>query len=371
MKIGIMTMQRVTNYGSYLQAHALKKTIENLSSASVEFVDYYTEPSLIKNTEVPVIRQKSIMNRILRMISPSYRRYRNEQRRMGRTFSEFCNAYDQVFLPTLGVGKEKNYTPELDVLVIGSDEVFNCTQQGELVGYSRQLFGKDNKAGRLISYAASFGTTTLDKLCQYKVKDEVAELLQGFDALSVRDKNSVQIIQQLCYVTPEKHIDPVLLYEFPEVNEIKIALKDYLVVYAYADRIKADEAEAIRKFAKEKGKRILTLGFWQPFADEYVLATPIEVLAYVKNAEYVVTDTFHGTVFSIKYQVPFVTIIRDSNREKLGDLLETFGLQDRQAVSIADIGEVLMKPLTIDIQERVESKRNEALEYLRRNVLRK
>ena len=146
MKIGIMTMQRVTNYGSYLQAHALKKTIENLSSASVEFVDYYTEPSLIKNTEVPVIRQKSIMNRILRMISPSYRRYRNEQRRMGRTFSEFCNAYDQVFLPTLGVGKEKNYTPELDVLVIGSDEVFNCTQQGELVGYSRQLFGKDNKA---------------------------------------------------------------------------------------------------------------------------------------------------------------------------------------------------------------------------------
>ena len=95
------------------------------------------------------------------------------------------------------------------------------------------------------------------------------------------------------------------------------------------------------------------------------------MLAYVKNAEYVVTDTFHGTVFSIKYQVPFVTIIRDSNREKLGDLLETFGLQDRQAVSIADIGEVLMKPLTIDIQERVESKRNEALEYLRRNVLRK
>lgn len=97
----------------------------------------------------------------------------------------------------LGVAGKMNYTPQLDYLVIGSDEVFNCVQKNRNVGYSPELFGEGNNAKRLISYAASFGNTTLEKLDKYKKKDEIASLLKKFDAISVRDSNSGKIVESL------------------------------------------------------------------------------------------------------------------------------------------------------------------------------
>jgi hypothetical protein len=118
-------------------------------------------------------------------------------------------------------------------------------------------------------------------------------------------------------------------------------MHDYMVVYAYAGRIKEEEAEEIRNFAKKYHKKILSLGFYQPFADEFVMASPIEALAYIKHADYVVTDTFHGTVFSIKYQVPFATIVRDSNHQKLKDLLSKFQLSTRSVDNMNMLEKVL------------------------------
>ena len=370
MRIGIMSMQRITNYGSFLQAYGLKQVIEELlgKEGTVEFVDYQPEAP-VAHTKESVSNRRCLLARVIHMMSPSYRKYRNDQLKIGSTFSEFCNAYQQNFLPMLGVSEKRNYCPELDILIIGSDEVFNCTQPEITVGYSRQLFGKDHNARKLISYAASFGSTTLEKLEKYLIKQELGELLGKFDALSVRDHNSCLIVDELCHRTPEKHIDPVLLYNFPEVDKIEVKLKDYLVVYAYADRIQGNEAAAIRKFAEQRQKKIITLGFWMPWADEYVLASPLEVLAYIKHADYVVTDTFHGTVFSIKYQIPFATIIRKSNQEKLSDLLDTFELQKRQVLDVEDIGKILEVVLPETVQKLITDKQCEARSYLQHELL--
>ena len=97
----------------------------------------------------------------------------------------------------LGIADEMNYNPTVDCLVIGSDEVFNCIQKNSNVGYSPELFGKNNHAKKLITYAASFGNTTLVKLEKYKKTDEVGALLNKFDAISVRDANSGAIVEQL------------------------------------------------------------------------------------------------------------------------------------------------------------------------------
>lgn len=78
----------------------------------------------------------------------------------------------------LGIDKKKRYRSKVDVLIIGSDEVFNCIQNNRDVGYSMELFGKSNRAKRLISYAASFGNATYDKLQQYGVCDELSYLLK-------------------------------------------------------------------------------------------------------------------------------------------------------------------------------------------------
>ena len=348
MKVGIMSMQRVVNYGSFLQAYGLRSVIEELGH-TVEFVDYLSEPSLVPEAQAPrVSRWVTRAKNLLRLTSSSYRQYRNMQIRMNNSFTEFYDAFQNEFLPVLGIGEQRNYCPKLDALVIGSDEVFNCTQPGSLVGYSLQLFGKDHHAKKLVSYAASFGSTTLEKLEHYHVADEIGMYLKGFDAVSVRDDNSAEIVSKLTGSIAEQHIDPVLLYDFPEVNGISVSLRDYMVVYAYAGRIQDAEATEIRRFAVKHNKKILSLGFYQPFCDEYILASPLEVLAYIKNADYVVTDTFHGSVFSIKYQVPFATIIRESNHQKLSDLLHRFRLDDRRVLHLSDLENTLCTPVDRD-----------------------
>lgn len=369
MKVGIMTMQRVENYGSFLQAYGLKKEIEKLGH-TVQFVDYEPEPSVVPDTEEKKRSSKnSRIFKALHMLSSSYRTYRKQQIKMNNTFQKFSTTYDEQFLRQLDITKEYNICPKLDVLVIGSDEVFNCTQRGNKVGFSRQLFGKDNNARKVISYAASFGSTIYEKLEEYHIAEEVGKMLSKFDSISVRDENSQKIVERLCDISPTCHIDPVLLYDFPEVEDISVPMEDYIVVYAYAGRINGKEAEIIRQFAKREGKKVLSLGFYQPFCDEYVLASPLEVLAYIKHADYVITDTFHGTVFSIKYQKKFGTIIRDSNQQKLEDLMKRFAVTKRKICELDCMREIVIAEIDKEkVKNNLWKNQEAGRAYLRENI---
>ena len=115
-------------------------------------------------------------------------------------------------------------------------------------------------------------------------------MLKEFDAISVRDKNSHDIIKTLTAIDPIDSIDPVLLYDFSnEVDNIDVDLSNYIVVYAYSERINKIEAEAIQAFAHSKGKKTLSIGVKQSFTDLYVNVDPFTLLAYIKNADYVIT----------------------------------------------------------------------------------
>lgn len=144
-----------------------------------------------------------------------------------------------------------NYNPTVDCLVIGSDEVFNCIQKNSNVGYSLELFGKNNHAKKLITYAASFGNTTLEKLEKYKKANEVGALLKKFDAISVRDANSGTIVEQLTGKEPVYNLDPVLTYDYmnccDKIPQVQTNEK-YLILYAYAGRISNDEADWIAAY---------------------------------------------------------------------------------------------------------------------------
>ncbi len=364
MNIGIMSMQRVINYGSYLQAYGLKSVLESMGH-QVQFVDYKTESSLVQDSSSLRVKHWNKAANALKMLSPRYRQWRRDQIRSNQTCTEFHNIFLSSYLPVLGVTEQRNERPELDALVIGSDEVFNCTQANDMVGYSRELFGADNRADKLISYAASFGSTTLEKLQKYGIQGEVAGYLSAFDGLSLRDQNSLNIVHTLCGIQGSYHIDPVLLYDFPEVESISVDLKDYIIVYAYAGRIQGEEAETIRKFAREKHKKLISLGYWQTFCDDYIPASPLEVLAYIRNADYVITDTFHGSVFSIKYQKKFGTIVRSSNRQKLLDLLNQFDLDSHQITQLEQLPAIVEQKIDQPhVLELIHQKQALAMQYL-------
>lgn len=370
-KVGIMSMQRIANYGSFLQAYALKQLIEK-TGHNVEFVDYHIGLPVVKdNTDNA--------NKYVRKIEKGFEAFRYKAP-LSHKFSyiQYKQSFNKKYLPLLDVTDEMNYNPELDCLVIGSDEVFNCIQKNSNVGYSPELFGKNNRSKKLITYAASFGNTTLEKLDKYEKREEIGNLLRRFDAISVRDTNSGSIVENLTGQTPVYHLDPVLTYDYihccDKIPELTVSEK-YIVLYAYSGRISDDEADWITAYAEKKKLKVYAIGGIQKCADKFIDCSPFEVFAYFKNAEEIITDTFHGSIFSVITHRLFTTLVRKSvgssygNEEKLLDLLKRLSLTDRMTIDIRDAEEINKCKIDYNVIEKLlVEQRNAAADYLRENI---
>ncbi|MBO5143531.1 MAG: polysaccharide pyruvyl transferase family protein [Clostridia bacterium] len=361
-RIGILSMQRIKNYGSFLQAYALKTMIEELGH-EVEFVDYRVGKPLIEEQNKG--GKLSKVTTILKGDAPLIQKiqYINHKRN-----------FSKKYFSKLNLTEYQNYTPELDVLVIGSDEVFNCIQKNKNVGYSLELFGKDNRAKKVITYAASFGNTTTNKLKSYKKYKEIGELLSKIDTISVRDKNSGNVVAELTDKDVVYNLDPVLVFNYPNREDLipTIDVKEkYMIVYAYNNRISKEESKWIKDYAKKNGLKVYAIGGAQSCADKFIDCSPFGVLAYFKNAECVITDTFHGSIFSIIMQKNFVTLVRKSvgneygNEEKLTDLLERVNLKDRMLYDIREMPNVILQNIDYEkVNKILNVERENTLKYL-------
>jgi len=349
--VGIMSMQRILNYGSSLQAYALRRLIEEADpNASVSYLDYRPGPILLKGEKSSDRRRSGLARAASKL-----REYSSVDARFVDKVAFFNHKrrYGNVYLPLIGVGAELAHQTDVDIQVIGSDEVFNCVQSNENVGYSRDLFGHGSRAGRVVSYAASFGNTTLAKIDTVGIRPEIASDLSRFSAISVRDENSRRLVEQLTSTSPPIHLDPTLVYDFtPSVPAARPDAPDkYIVAYGYSGRFQPSENAEIAQYARRIGARVIALGGLQSSADQYVDCDPFTLLAYFRDAAAVVTDTFHGTIFSVLSEVPFATIVRPSigneygNEEKLGYLLRVLGLEGRRVNPGDRIGDILDAPI--------------------------
>ena len=370
-KVGIMSMQRIANYGSFLQAYALKQLMEEVG-CNVEFVDYHVG--------APVITENAdSKNKVVRKIEKGLETFQYRAPLAHKlSFIRYKQSFAQKYMPLLGITDEMNYNPTVDCLVIGSDEVFNCIQKNSNVGYSPELFGKNNHAKKLITYAASFGNTTLIKLEKYKKANEVGALLKKFDAISVRDTNSGTIVEQLTGKEPVYNLDLVLNYDYmnccDKIPRVQTNEK-YLILYAYAGRISNDEADWIAAYAKKKNLKVYAIGGIQKCADRFVDCSPFEVLAYFRNAEEVITDTFHGSIFSVITHRPFATLIRKSvgnsygNEEKLSDLLNRLGLTERMTTKVEETEHINQQPIDYEkVDDVLQKQREIAKAYLCQSI---
>ncbi len=379
MKVGIMSMQRIINYGSFLQSYSLKKNLEFMG-ASVEMVDYHIENPLVfylqPKKEGGWKRIENRIKRILRNRLGYPHRLKNAIIDKNKERENSIHHYfKKDFLPLLGVTEEKNYNPELDLLVIGSDEVFNCLQPNPEVGYSKELFGYNNNAKKVISYAASFGNTMKEGLDKYGIYSEICDMIHKFDGISVRDGNSLKLVENMGCKDVSKNVDPVFLYDYEDETDIVVPETGYIVVYSYSFRMNQKESAAILRFAKRHNKKVICVEGHQPYIENYVALNPFEVLAYFKNADYIITDTFHGTVFSIKYNKQFVSIVRKGTEEnygnsaKLEDLLNTFGLEDRELKNLDDIEKKLLTKINYEpINEKIVFEKKKSIGYLKQFV---
>lgn len=370
-----MTMHRVPNYGSFMQALSLKRMIELLGH-EVIFIDYKVDPDIEhrKNIKSMLICKKNLMAKRVKGTKFGGRIYYKI-----KSYSHSQNIVEKqkIFASCnemLGITEQYHFRSKVDVLVIGSDEVFNCTQLGYNVGYSLELFGKNCRAERIITYAASFGSTTFSKLSYYGVTTELSGFLNNISALSVRDANSQFIVKKLCNKDVERHLDPVLVGNVETLFEKEPQCNNYIILYGYTYRFTKEECKKIMEFAHSCNKLVIAVGEPQYESDEYICCKPDEVLGYFKKADMVITDTFHGTIFSVITHKKFLTVIRSSqkgvsgNQEKLECLLKDLNLENRQLSNFECIGKIHESINYERVDKIRDVARKEALEYLIKNI---
>lgn len=363
MKICILSMQRVENYGSLLQAYGLKKLLTEMGHY-VDFLDI--EP--IKQDDILMPNERYVYINELDTYSTNFvmkklkklDRYilnRIHQKLIMHKQYAIFNDFRKNELEIRGTNGSNYY----DFCIIGSDEVFNCASESPW-GFTSQLFGNVKQADAVITYAASCGSTKLNFLSE-AVQNVIKKNMQNIKAISVRDDNTMNFVKGLSEKdTPlYKHFDPVVISDFDK--EIRRSIlpdffsQKYCILYSYRNRIKSnDEMQKIINFCKNHELELITLGNPQKWINKHYALDPFALLKAFSQAEFIITDTFHGAIFSAKYAKRFGIICRDSNANKLLDLIKELNIETHLTNGLVDIEEIYQINNDYNLSNNIELK---------------
>lgn len=322
MKIGIITFHDAKNYGAALQAYALCKFINNnIQNVEAEIIDYkcrylddFYNPSFAYGN--------SIKGRIKRVLAKNILLRRNQ------VFDEFVQ--NNIPLSCKYDKSNIKYAQNYDTCIAGSDMLWHwhTDEYGEHFDNVYFLdFLNDNSKKN--SYAASFGTESIDS----KYDEYYKSVLKGFKNISVREKSGIVLVRKFIGREVECHVDPTLLFSMHEWRKIeKKPLKDSYVILYEVGSISDRMLDYAKKLAYEKGKElIILLSEYDPIHSKGIFGySPEEFLGWFDNADYVITNSFHGTVFSILYHKQFLVEINSwIKNNRASELLEKLQLSDR------------------------------------------
>ena len=355
MRIGIFTIY-LANYGAVLQAYALKKSIERINPANiVEVVDFYTHsPYKIFKTRSTNPIKNFIKNVLV------FTHYFELRRRNNREIA-FLNKYMNLSSRVEYHEKEfESICPQYDIYLTGSDQVFNPNSPYTKVFY--QQFSRTN--GIRAAYASSFGLSNLKK----NLPKQYLNYLREFDYLSCREDDGALFMREVTSQKVPQVIDPTLLLSKEEWDKIAVVpdFSGYLLSYNlnggqplldYATklaRLKNLQHVCITQHAEQilKGP------------DKIIFdAGPGEFIGLFQQAEYVVTDSFHGTMFSLIFERPFNTFIAvSSSSRRILSVLEKFDLLSNIAKNDSDIKE--SKKFLLSESDIYKILKEESISYL-------
>lgn len=345
-------MQNVNNMGSLLQAYALKGILEemghDISFLEIKRID--EDYILLGDQRLKYIKESErggAKGKLSKIDIHVINRLRNKKQyqKQNEIFALFREKELDI---------EKKRTA-FDVCVIGSDEVFNCMNSGSW-GFTSQLFGNIPEANRVITYAASCGATSYYMLTT-PIREKIRSAIENLSAISVRDENTKQFVNNFTDKNILVNLDPVLIYDFQreisEAQTLRLPTK-YCVVYSYINRIHdKKEIDAIHTFCKLRKLVPVAVGTPQFWCEKYIPCSPFECLKVFQKADCVITDTFHGTIMSVITRRPFVTVIRESNRNKLCDLLNRLGLKDRVCYKIDELRKIMSESIDYKLVDKI------------------
>lgn len=368
MKIGILTFIGVENCGALLQAYALSNKLTELGNEA-EIIN------LISNNEYNRKKFSAIKNKAFLARRLYYLLYLKSIKIRKEKFNDFRNSYLSI------VPKEKKiYENELernckkyDCLVCGSDQIWS--QDPKLYDRSDAYFINFPYKGKKISYAASFG----DNL-EYveKNKKHIIPYLKEFNNISVREKEA-KIFLEKNKIKCEITVDPTILISKKEWEKIAIVPKEkenYILYFSVNSR--KYSINIAKKLSKQTGLKVIELNphpkSWNSGFKKKYGTGPREFLGYILNAKYIVTNSFHGTVFSILFNKPFIAAFDEKDGKIIKEnrkytLLDELGLQD--CIITESKKEYLQKINNINwgkVNKDLEKLKNDSINYLKKNI---
>ena len=326
MNIGILTFHDGINHGAFFQAYSTFRFLKE-QGYETEIINYKNRTHLLNEYRALIVKRnpwKLVQN------LKKLRKFRKAQR-------EFKNGH--VFTSPARLRSDK-----YDVVVIGADIVWNY--QWGFLGSDPVYFGIGLEPRRLIAYAPSCGNLDLHK----PIPDFVRNGLRRFDSIAVRDELTQSLVRKVTGDFPEIVVDPTFLCDV-RGKEVEIeSNRDFILVYAFglSQRVR----EALKDFAKSRNMRLISIGYSNSWCDENRVAVgPFEWLGFFKCAAYVVSSTFHGTIYAIKYRKQFVTIDNPAISSKTSSLLQRIGAESR-LVNESELNEALSKKVSFDSVDR-------------------
>jgi hypothetical protein len=248
---------------------------------------------------------------------------------------------------------------EYDAIIVGSDEVWNFRHPW--YGSKPIFWGEGLRTKRLVSYAASFGNHGAGD----GIHPAWARKLWRFSALSVRDQNSWNLVRGSTDRDPELVLDPCLLYPAP-ARQKPARSTPYALVYGYS--FPAWLKQLARRWSYSAGIRLVSVGYSNDFAHEQRIDDgPEEFAQLVSGASAVITNFFHGCVFSLLNGKPWVCAPSDYRAIKIPDLAATVGAENRLVDGDTDdsrFADLMSMPLQPHVETRMSELRSRSEAYL-------
>lgn len=334
--IGIITIHKINNYGSVLQAYALQEACEELGYKA-EIIDYCF-PNGFHAHNMYAATTDSQPNEPTWIKALFALALKRQHKGIGAFVTKYQHLSEEQYHSPEQL---KTETPDYDVYITGSDQLWNPRHcNGDPAFMLHFAPGNATK----ISYAASIGTNEIPKELQPLYK----ELLGRYSNIAVREQSSVEIIRNLTGKETSVVLDPTLLLDYKKWNDIAVAKrqfkKKYILCYFlnYSFNAFPYVDELAREMQKQTGYEIVRVArpphnLGESHTHYRIGASPEEFLALVRDSEMVLTTSFHGTAFAVNYGKPVFTVVKNRNASdsRQMSLMQALGL-DSQILTIHD-----------------------------------
>lgn len=327
MKIGLLTFHGADNYGAVLQAWATTQWLKKNGIQS-EIIDY--RPYEVYK-RYKIFRSFSYKEKPYRVVVDSLKAYKTWKRQ--ENFKQFRRKYLPISDKTYYTYEELNeLSSSYDYYVCGSDQIWNpnITRWVDPAFYLRFVADESKK----IAFAPS---VAIKDLSDTQMVD-IIEYATSFHSLSLREQETIDILQPYCPNRIYQVSDPVLLLDSSDYDKFEVhsdIKEDYVFLYIIGSaQNNADIIHAAENIAKrEKCKLVYIVDGNSMLAhlrgkDEFG-CSPGKFLDYIKNAKYVISNSFHATAFSVIFQKQFITFLKRNTGSRVRNLLSEIGLENR------------------------------------------